>query len=131
MTMDVSFAGSNNAATASIVPSKPVTEPPQTLENESALMVPKVENAEEAQQTEKGEQHKAEELTAVAAELTDMMSLMRKGLAFKVDEHSGQNVVSVMDIDSGDVLRQIPNEEALELAKKLAEVAGFLLETEA
>lgn len=131
MTMDVSFAGSNNAATASIAPSKPVTEPSQTLENESALMVSKAENVEEVQQTEKGEQHKTEELTAVAAELTDMMSLMRKGLAFKVDEHSGRNVVSVMDIESGDVLRQIPNEEALQLAKKLAEVAGFLLETEA
>ncbi|GIU50854.1 flagella locus protein FlaG [Shewanella sairae] len=72
-----------------------------------------------------------QDLHDVANELSDMMSLMRKGLAFKVDEQSGQSIVSVMDVDSGDLIRQIPNEEALELAQKLAEVAGSLLKTEA
>ncbi len=60
-----------------------------------------------------------------------MMSVMRKGLAFKIDEHSGTNVVSVMDIESGDLIRQIPNEEALKLARKLTEVTGLLMKTEA
>lgn len=70
-------------------------------------------------------------LTQVATELSDMMSMMRKGLAFKVDENSGQAVVTVLDRDTGDVIRQMPSEEALALAEKLSEVTGLLMKTEA
>ncbi|MEL4245489.1 flagellar protein FlaG [Shewanella xiamenensis] len=70
-------------------------------------------------------------LTQVATELSDMMSMMRKGLAFKVDENSGQAVVTVLDRDTGDVIRQMPSEEALKLAEKLSEVTGLLMKTEA
>lgn len=72
-----------------------------------------------------------DKLTQVAAELSDMMSMMRKGLAFKVDENSGQAVVTVLDRDTGDVIRQMPSEEALKLAEKLSEVTGLLMKTEA
>ncbi|PHY64123.1 flagellar protein FlaG [Shewanella xiamenensis] len=72
-----------------------------------------------------------DKLTQVATELSDMMSMMRKGLAFKVDENSGQAVVTVLDRDTGDVIRQMPSEEALKLAEKLSEVTGLLMKTEA
>lgn len=72
-----------------------------------------------------------DKLAQVAAELSDMMSMMRKGLAFKVDENSGQAVVTVLDRDTGDVIRQMPSEEALKLAEKLSEVTGLLMKTEA
>ena len=72
-----------------------------------------------------------DKLVQVAAELSDMMSMMRKGLAFKVDENSGQAVVTVLDRDTGDVIRQMPSEEALKLAEKLSEVTGLLMKTEA
>ena len=83
----------------------------------------KKENAKE-QPTEK-------QLEELASNMSDMMSMMRKGLAFRVDDHSGTSVVSVLDVDSGEVLRQIPSEEALELAAKLTEVTGLLMKTEA
>ncbi|HDS1211058.1 flagellar biosynthesis protein FlaG [Shewanella algae] len=84
----------------------------------------------EAEQNEAMQQD-PEQLQQVAEELSNTMSMMRKGLAFKVDESSGTHVVSVMDVESGDVIRQIPSEEALELAAKLSEVAGLLMKTEA
>lgn len=71
------------------------------------------------------------QLNQVATDLSDMMSMMRKGLAFKVDETSGQAVVTVLDRDTGDVIRQMPSEEALALAEKLSEVTGLLMKTEA
>ncbi|MGI2853469.1 flagellar protein FlaG [Shewanella algae] len=92
----------------------------------TALLKP-VDEAEQNTQT----QQDPEQLNQVAEELSNTMSMMRKGLAFKVDETSGTHVVSVMDVDSGDVIRQIPSEEALELAAKLSEVAGLLMKTEA
>lgn len=73
----------------------------------------------------------AEKLNEVATELTDMMSMMRKGLAFKVDDQSGRPIVTVLDRDTGDIIRQMPTEEALALAEKLSEVTGLLMKTEA
>ncbi|MBP8117895.1 flagellar protein FlaG [Shewanella sp. NKUCC05_KAH] len=82
------------------------------------------------QDVTKNEQNPSK-LAQVATELSDMMSMMRKGLAFKVDENSGQAVVTVLDRDTGDVIRQMPSEEALALAEKLSEVTGLLMKTEA
>ncbi|MEO3738177.1 MULTISPECIES: flagellar protein FlaG [Shewanella] len=91
--------------------------------------VPAIEQTVEQDATE-NEQNPSK-LTQVATELSDMMSMMRKGLAFKVDENSGQAVVTVLDKDTGDVIRQMPSEEALALAEKLSEVTGLLMKTEA
>jgi flagellar protein FlaG len=97
-------------------------------ELERNLLVQPVEEPEAARASR---EEAPEKLEQVANELSDMMALMRKGLSFKVDNSSGKHVVSVMDVDSGDVIRQIPSEEALKLAEKLSEVTGFLMRTEA
>ena len=78
-----------------------------------------------------GNEKDPSKLNQLATDLSDMMSMMRKGLAFKVDETSGQAVVTVLDRDTGDVIRQMPSEEALALAEKLSEVTGLLMKTEA
>ena len=70
-------------------------------------------------------------LQQVTDNLTATMSMMRKGLQFKVDEKDGVPVVSVIDVDSGDLIRQIPSQDALDLAEKMSEIAGLLMKTEA
>ncbi|EKT4485875.1 flagellar protein FlaG [Shewanella algae] len=100
---------------------------PKNAETEATALLKPVDEAEQNKEA----QQDPEQLQQVAEELSNTMSMMRKGLAFKVDETSGTHVVSVMDVDSGDVIRQIPSEEALELAAKLSEVAGLLMKTEA
>lgn len=70
------------------------------------------------------------ELDKVADNLTNLVSVMQKGLKFSVDEESGKQVIKVQDIESGDVIRQIPSEEALLLAEKLSEVSGILMKIE-
>ncbi|BDM63792.1 flagella locus protein FlaG [Shewanella sp. NFH-SH190041] len=87
------------------------------------------EEAKEAPETER--QPTPEKMQELASKMSDMMSMMRKGLAFRVDDTSGKSVVSVMDVESGELIRQIPSEEALELATKLTEVTGLLMKTEA
>ena len=77
------------------------------------------------------EEANPEQLQQAVAELSDTMLLMKKGLAFRIDESSGVSVVNVMDMDSGETIRQIPTEEALKLAQKLFEVSGGLMKTEA
>jgi flagellar protein FlaG len=70
------------------------------------------------------------QLRQVAADLNDMVAMMQKGLKFSVDDDSGKQVIKVQDIESGDIIRQIPSEEALELAKKISEVSGVLMPIE-
>ena len=77
------------------------------------------------------EQSQAEALAVVVEQLSEVMSIMNKGLAFSVDDDSGSAIVKVMDIDTGELIRQIPNDEALELAQKLLDVKGLLMRTEA
>lgn len=72
----------------------------------------------------------AEELNQAVNDITESMSMMQKGLAFKVDEDLGIQVVKVIDVATGELIRQMPNEEALEIAKKLNEVTGLLMKTE-
>jgi flagellar protein FlaG len=71
-----------------------------------------------------------QQLQQVAKDLTDMVAMMQKGLKFSVDDDSGKQVIKVQDIESGDIIRQIPSEEALELAKKISEVSGVLMPIE-
>uniref|UniRef100_Q0HX14 Flagellar protein FlaG protein n=1 Tax=Shewanella sp. (strain MR-7) TaxID=60481 RepID=Q0HX14_SHESR len=77
------------------------------------------------------QQEEQTSLTQVASSLTETMSMMKKGLEFKVDELEGLPVVSVVDVNSGELIRQIPSEEALALAEKMSEIAGVLMKTEA
>jgi flagellar protein FlaG len=50
----------------------------------------------------------------------------QRGLQFSIDEDTGRTVVKVIARQSGEVIRQLPSEEALELAKRLQD-AGSLL----
>ncbi|MCL1044816.1 flagellar protein FlaG [Shewanella electrodiphila] len=104
-------------------------------DNEDKFKVSELTKAEslteETAKEKPKEKPKDVEVAELVDELNSMVSLMRKGLAFKIDDESGKQIVNVLDLDSGDIIRQIPNEEALELSQKLAEVAGFLLKTEA
>ncbi|GCF91075.1 flagella locus protein FlaG [Shewanella sp. M-Br] len=128
----------NSVSTSNVVGLKTELKlaPPQSLQQESSGSIkPLLGQSNSVNMVEDGESTKdtktnVEQLDKVASDLTDMVTMMRKGLAFKVDASSDRPVVSVMDIDSGEVLRQIPSEEALALAEKLSEVTGALIKTE-
>lgn len=135
MAMDIGLISSPNASAVKIEAGNPgrieQSEASELDKASQASLIQAVDETEENREPEEKQGESTQELNKLAEDLTDMMSVMRKGLAFKIDDSSGQNVVSVMDVDSGDVIRQIPNEEALELAQKLSEVTGFLMKTEA
>lgn len=67
-----------------------------------------------------------EELDKSVRELNERMKVVQRELHFSVDNDSGQTVIKVMDLATQEVIRQIPNEEALRAARSLG--AGFDLE---
>lgn len=56
---------------------------------------------------------------------------IQRNLNFALDDSSGRVVVRVTDAMSGDVIRQIPSEDALRLAESLEEARSLLFKAEA
>ena len=52
--------------------------------------------------------------------INDYVQKTQRDLQFSIDDNSGQTVIKVLDRTSGDLIRQIPNQAILELAKSLA-----------
>lgn len=72
-----------------------------------------------------------QQLTAAVSALKDHVQNIRRGLAFTVDEEIDQVVVKVYDAETKEVIRQIPAEEVLNLARHLARSDGLLLKAKA
>ncbi len=51
--------------------------------------------------------------------MNDHVQVVKRQLEFHVDETSGRTVITVLDKDTQEVIRQIPNEEALNFVRKL------------
>ena len=47
-------------------------------------------------------------------------------LQFSLDESTGKTVIKVVDKESGEVIRQIPPEDALRLSSRMEELKGLL-----
>lgn len=50
------------------------------------------------------------------------LKVQNRDLAFSIDEDTARSVVTVIDGQSGDVIRQIPSEEVLALAERIQEL---------
>jgi len=72
----------------------------------------------------------SEQLKVVAQKLQDFIGEMNKGLEFSVDKDSGRDVIKVIDKNSGDLIKQYPTEEVLDLVAKLSEATGNFINTD-
>jgi flagellar protein FlaG len=52
----------------------------------------------------------------------------QRSLRFTIDESSGRTVISVIEKDTGQVVRQIPSEEMLALARRFEEAGAALID---
>ena len=62
---------------------------------------------------------KSIEVKDAVSKLNEYVQKTQRNLDFSLDEDSGKTVIRVYDRDSEQLVRQIPDEVALELAKKL------------
>jgi flagellar protein FlaG len=72
----------------------------------------------------------AAELTQVVGRLNDYVQTLRRDLVFRVDKDTDKVMVTVVDPESGEVIRQIPPEEVMAVARALGQIQqGLLLNT--
>jgi len=59
------------------------------------------------------------------------VSDMARNLQFSIDEDTGRTVVKIVDPDTKEIIRQIPSEQLLSIAKSLATSTGLLVKQQA
>ena len=64
----------------------------------------------------------------VAAQLESYLRSVGRSLQFSIDSESGRTVISVRDSSTGDLIRQIPNAEAMRLAQSLGSQPSALID---
>lgn len=73
----------------------------------------------------------AQQLAAIAKQLQDFLQNSQREILFSVDPDTKSQVVTVRDPNTGDVIRQIPSEEALRIIKNLDGTLGALVDQQA
>lgn len=63
--------------------------------------------------------------------LNARMEQMQRGLRFSVDDSSGRIIVKVMDLDTEELIRQIPSEEALRIMRSVSETQNLIFDDQA
>ncbi|SDR88310.1 flagellar protein FlaG [Halopseudomonas xinjiangensis] len=70
-------------------------------------------------------------LDTAVTDIQDFVQSVSRNIDFQIDDSSGRVVINVTERSSGDVIRQIPSEEALRLAENLSQIRSVLFEAEA
>jgi flagellar protein FlaG len=95
---------------------------------EQAAAIGKVESGNGLpQNVEKIAEVTNEQVRNAVSKLNDYVQSMERTLDFQMDEDSGKTVIRVFDKSSSELIRQIPNELALELAQNLNDEEPSLL----
>ncbi len=71
-----------------------------------------------------------EELSASVSRLNDYARDINRDLKFTIDEELNQVIVRVYNAETEELIRQIPSEEVLAMARHLARDEGIILDTE-
>ncbi|MCK7498334.1 MAG: flagellar protein FlaG [Comamonadaceae bacterium] len=72
-----------------------------------------------------------EQVEQVVEEMKQVVEPVAQNLQFSVDDATGQTVVRVVDSGTKEVLRQIPSQELLDIARSFDKLQGLLLHEKA
>ena len=117
MTISVNAVSANPAsaprqAAADLPASLPVARP--------APVVEPVREIETAKAT-------STQLNSALAEINQTLKLASIGVQFEFDKEANTMVTKVMDVESGEVIRQMPSEEVVRFSKALGKLQGLLV----
>lgn len=64
-------------------------------------------------------------------DIAESLGPVASALEFSVDEELGRVIVKIVDPENQEVIKQIPSEDAISLAKSLGKMTGMLVKTQA
>lgn len=105
---------------AAALPSSPVTHAAPAAGAAAAVPEPL------AKEHKPAKDQMRENIREAADKLNHQMRIRGRNLNFEIDEETNQIVVTVKDINTGDVIRQIPSEALLRVAHNIDKIKGLL-----
>ena len=97
-----------------------------------AEMVKKVATVEIKPSNVQKESQITQEVVAKAAtQIQNFVQEMGRNLSFTVDETTGYNVVRVINPETNEVIRQLPSEELLKIARSMEQLNSVLVNQKA
>lgn len=72
-----------------------------------------------------------EALSDALSRVREFVQPINDSIQFTLDEDTGRTVVKVVDVQTQQILRQIPSEEMLQIAKALDKLQGLLIQNKA
>ncbi len=70
-------------------------------------------------------------IESVTRQIDSFLRSINKSLQFRLDDATGQMVVSICDAETGEVIRQVPGEEALRIAQRIEGQLSVMLDEKA
>lgn len=67
-----------------------------------------------------------EQVRQAAQKIQNTVDNLAQNLRFSIDEDTGKTIIKVVDAHTDELIRQIPSEEAVEIARTLDKVQGLL-----
>ncbi len=71
------------------------------------------------------------ELAEAMTRLNDAVQAVRRQLQFRIDAQSGRTVITVIDRETNEIIRQIPPEEMLDIIHHLEQAGGLIVRDQA
>ncbi|MCB5188016.1 flagellar protein FlaG [Methylobacillus caricis] len=93
---------------------QPVASLPAALGSKQASQGPEVDPSQNS-------------VESAVKQINEFISPVMQSIQFSTDNDSGKVVVKVVDSETQKVLRQIPNEEVLQIAKTLGKLQGLVI----
>ena len=80
---------------------------------------------------EQKDQENKQEISNAVKDINSFFQMAQRSLDFSIDEATGHLVMQIKDTKTNEVIRQVPGEDALLLAKRLDDVKGVLFKAQA
>lgn len=98
----------------------------QNIEIQKAKETTPIEKQVQQEKEKQSKQVTAEELMSAANQLNKKFEMLNSQLKIEIDKDTGITVAKIVDKETKEVIRQIPPEVVLKIAKYLDEITGLL-----
>ncbi len=68
-----------------------------------------------------------EEIENIVKELNKFIQIFNTKVAFEIDEETKKTILKIVDVETNEIIRQIPPEELLRISRRISELLGLII----
>lgn len=107
------------------------SDAPRATVSSQELSAPVGQSPDQKLDSSHRKQSDPQQVQESVTKINDTILSLSRDIQFSVDQDTGREVVKVVDTRTNSVIRQIPSEEVLAIAKRLDELKGLIIHQKA